>query len=48
MPAGEKKKEIESVIRNRFEQYHLIERLPGIDRDINSRQILTNYWNIGD
>ena len=38
-PVGERKKEIEAYIKNRFEQYHLIERLLGIDSDINSRLI---------
>jgi len=38
-PIGERKKEIEAYIKNRFEQYNLIERLLGIDRDINSRLI---------
>lgn len=38
-PTGERKKEIEAYIKNRFEQYRLIERLLGIDIDINSRLI---------
>jgi Zn-dependent peptidase ImmA (M78 family)/transcriptional regulator with XRE-family HTH domain len=38
-PAGERKKEIEAFIKNRFEQYHLVERLLGVDRGINSRLI---------
>lgn len=38
-PTGERKKEIEAYIKNRFEQYRLIERLLEIDTDINSRLI---------
>ena len=38
-PTGERKKEIEAYIKNRFEQYHLIERLLEIDTEINSRLI---------
>jgi Zn-dependent peptidase ImmA (M78 family)/DNA-binding XRE family transcriptional regulator len=36
-PTGERRKEIEAYIKNRFEQYRLIERLLEIDTDINSR-----------
>jgi Zn-dependent peptidase ImmA (M78 family)/transcriptional regulator with XRE-family HTH domain len=38
-PTGERKKEIEAYIKNRFEQYRLIELLLEIDIDINSRLI---------
>jgi Zn-dependent peptidase ImmA (M78 family)/transcriptional regulator with XRE-family HTH domain len=38
-PIGERKKEIEAYIKNRFEQYRLIELLLEIDIDINSRLI---------
>lgn len=38
-PTGERKKEIEAYIKNRFEQYRLIERLLEIDPDIKSRLI---------
>ena len=38
-PTGERKKEIEAYVKNRFEQYHLIERLLEIDTEINSRLI---------
>ncbi|MFA4915238.1 MAG: XRE family transcriptional regulator [Syntrophales bacterium] len=38
-PTGERKKEIEAYIKNRFEQYRLIERLLEIDTDIDSRLI---------
>ena len=38
-PTGERKKEIEAYIKNRFEQYHFLERLLGIDKESNSRFI---------
>lgn len=45
-PTGERKNEIEAYIKNRFEQYHLIERLLGIDKDINSRLITVKLADI--
>ncbi|MDQ5987446.1 MAG: hypothetical protein CSYNP_03186 [Syntrophus sp. SKADARSKE-3] len=38
-PTGEKRKEIEAYIKNRFEQYRLIERLLDIDTGINAQLI---------
>lgn len=45
-PAGEIKKEIEAYIKNRFEQYRLIERLLEIAIDINSRLITVKLADI--
>lgn len=38
-PSGERKKEIEAYIKNRFEQYHFLERLLEIDKESNARLI---------
>jgi len=38
-PTGERKKEIEAYIKNRFEQYHFLERLLEIDKESNARLI---------
>jgi len=45
-PTGERRKEIEAYIKNRFEQYRLIERLLEIDTDINSRLITVKPTDI--
>ncbi|MEE9913261.1 MAG: ImmA/IrrE family metallo-endopeptidase [Deltaproteobacteria bacterium] len=49
-PSEERKKEVEAYIKNRFEQYHLIEKLLEIDNKnihglltINKEDIRTNY-----
>ena len=36
-PTGERRKEIEAYIKNRFEQYHFLERLLEIDKESNAR-----------
>ncbi len=38
-PSGERRKEIEALIKNRFEQYHFLERLLEIDKESNARLI---------
>ena len=38
-PSGERRKEIEAYIKNRFEQYHFLERLLEIDKESNARLI---------
>jgi len=38
-PTGERRKEIEAYIKNRFEQYHFLERLLEIDKESNARLI---------
>jgi Zn-dependent peptidase ImmA (M78 family)/transcriptional regulator with XRE-family HTH domain len=39
VPSGERRKEIETYIKNRFEQYHFLERLLEIDKESNARLI---------
>jgi len=38
-PSGERRKEIEAYIKNRFEQYYFLERLLEIDKESNARLI---------
>ena len=38
-PSGERRKEIEAYIKNRFEQYNFLERLLEIDKESNARLI---------
>jgi Zn-dependent peptidase ImmA (M78 family)/transcriptional regulator with XRE-family HTH domain len=45
-PTGERKKEIEAYIKNRFEQYHFLERLLEIDKESNSRLITVTLADI--
>jgi len=45
-PTGERRKEIEAYIKNRFEQYHFLERLLEIDKESNARLITVTLADI--